>query len=265
MRVANACLGNPVDAAGLELTGPGIALRFYGASWICVTGGNLDAVLDDQLVPVGNVVKVGDQQILRFGRAKSGFRAWLAVRGGVLSQKLLGSRAFDVAAALPRQRLMAGDMLEVERCLGTPPSARVPPSLTTYVQGVGQTAHHTLRYIPLGPVGLTQHAFTISQRANRTGFQIVPDQPVPPLWPKPARSEPLAPYAIQVPPDGKPFVLTADTQTIGGYPVAGHVCSVARAVAAQCAPGDKVQFAAITLDAARHLAQERERRFRAAF
>ncbi|MDX2020185.1 MAG: biotin-dependent carboxyltransferase family protein [Deltaproteobacteria bacterium] len=265
LRVGNACVGNPKGAAGLEITGPGVALRFYGSTWICLTGADLQATLQDEAVRVGDVVRVRDRQVLRFTSGRAGSRAWLTARGGLRSDKVLGSRAFDVAAGLPRQRLAAGDMLEIEPEPGASVHQRVPPDLVPYVLRPAPTGPRSLRYVALGATGLAERTFTVSQRANRTGFQIMADPPMPNLWPQPPRSEPLAPGCIQVPPDGHPFVLMADRQTIGGYPVAGHLCSVDVGEAAQCGPGDKVQLTAILLDVARDLAQARERTFRRTF
>lgn len=265
LRVANACLGNAPQAAGLEITGPGVTLRFYGDTWICVTGADLQAQLEGQHVPTAAVRLVRDQQLLRFTHRRAGLRAWLGVRGGILSPPILNSRAFDVAAAMPRQRLAAGDMLEVERFIGTPPFECSPPTLLPYATYEPEPVHRRLRYIPNAPAALADQTFTVSHRANRTGFQIVADKPLPTLWAQPPRSEPLAWGTIQVPPDGHAFVLMADRQTIGGYPVAGHLCSVDGGLAAQLSPGESLRFAAISMDVARGLAQERERLFRTAF
>ena len=36
-------------------------------------------------------------------------------------------------------------------------------------------------------------------------------------------SRAVVPGTVQLPPDGQPILLLADSQTIGGYPVLGHV------------------------------------------
>jgi 5-oxoprolinase (ATP-hydrolysing) subunit C len=115
----------------------------------------------------------------------------------------------------------------------------------------------TLRYIaePAGGApaaanaALAAQVFRLSPRSNRTGFRFE-GQPLP-VVPDPDRlSEPTAPGAIQLPPDGLPILLMADRNTTGGYPRLGHLVSGDRTAAAQLWPGDEVRFVAVSLRAA---------------
>jgi allophanate hydrolase subunit 2 len=60
------------------------------------------------------------------------------------------------------------------------------------------------------------------------------------LW-----SEPTVPGAIQVPPDGRPLVLMADRQTVGGYPLLGAVLSPDCRRLSQASPGTRIKFKAV--------------------
>ena len=62
-----------------------------------------------------------------------------------------------------------------------------------------------------------------------------------------------------MPPDGRPIVLLADAQTIGGYPQLAHVISADLPLVAQLRPHASVRFREVTLDEARELALARER------
>jgi allophanate hydrolase subunit 2 len=120
----------------------------------------------------------------------------------------------------------------------------------------GDSPYH-LRFVP-DPAGglaaavhtqLERRVFRLSTRSNRTGFRFEGD-PLP-TTPDPDRlSEPTAPGAIQLPPDGLPIMLMADRNTTGGYPRLGHLVSADRARAAQLWPGDAVAFVAVTQSAA---------------
>jgi antagonist of KipI len=97
-------------------------------------------------------------------------------------------------------------------------------------------------------------AFRVSDRSNRTGYRLSgPRLAVASAGDR--LSEPLAPGAIQLPPDGQPILLMADRQTIGGYPLLGHLVSADRPRAAQLWPGDEVHFRAVDLDQARRAAR----------
>ena len=61
----------------------------------------------------------------------------------------------------------------------------------------------------------------------------------------------LANGTVQVPPNGQPIILLADRQTIGGYPIIATVIHADLSLVAQCAPGDKVRFGAVSPDEAR--------------
>ena len=65
--------------------------------------------------------------------------------------------------------------------------------------------------------------------------------------------------AVQLPPDGRPIVLLADHQTIGGYPVAAVVISADLPLLGQLAPGDPLRFAEVSLAEARAAAVQRRR------
>ena len=71
------------------------------------------------------------------------------------------------------------------------------------------------------------------------------------------------PGTVQVPPDGNPIVLLVDAQTIGGYPVIGHVIVADLPRAAQLRPGDTVRWRKTSLDEAHAALREREARIAA--
>ena len=72
------------------------------------------------------------------------------------------------------------------------------------------------------------------------------------------RSIPVFPGAVQVPPDGGPIILLADAQTIGGYPVFGHVITADLPVAAQLRPGDEVCWQPVSLAEAQAAVREQQ-------
>ena len=72
------------------------------------------------------------------------------------------------------------------------------------------------------------------------------------------RSVAVLPGTVQVPPDGQPIVLLADAQTIGGYPVIGHVIAADLPVAAQLRPGDLVCWRQATIEEATGLKKKVE-------
>jgi antagonist of KipI len=77
-------------------------------------------------------------------------------------------------------------------------------------------------------------------------------------------SEPTAPGALQLPPDGLPILLMADRNPTGGYPRLGHVARVDRSLAAQLSPGDRVRFSPLAATESLHLCRDQESALQAA-
>ena len=66
--------------------------------------------------------------------------------------------------------------------------------------------------------------------------------------------------SIQVPSDGKPIVMLADHQTVGGYTKIATVITADLPLLAQCRAGDRLRFVPVDLDTAqRELLAARER------
>ncbi|HEY0708237.1 MAG TPA: biotin-dependent carboxyltransferase family protein [Polyangia bacterium] len=247
-RLANALVGNPPSAAALEITGPGTVVRFLRAQRFAIAGADLAATLDDVALPRVAVVTAKPGARLSFGARRSGARVSLACAGGWNAPLWFASAATDVGAAGP---LRAGTTLHAfdqPRTIVDPDNERLA-ALGAFVPLPPPNGPCALRYVPEPEGGVTAAAaaafalatFRVSPRSNRTGFRF--EGAALATVADPARlSEPTAPGAIQLPPDGHPILLMADRNTTGGYPRLGHLCGADRGRAAQLWPGDEVRF-----------------------
>jgi antagonist of KipI len=77
-------------------------------------------------------------------------------------------------------------------------------------------------------------------------------------------SFPMLPGAVEVPPDGRPIVLSVDAPTVGGYPVPFVVIEADAPVVGQLRPGDPVRFEPVDAATARRLALEASEELRRA-
>lgn len=284
-RIANRLLGNADGAATLELTDAGVAIEIQTATTVALAGGDLGATLDGQALPLEGapVARFTSRPgaTLRLTRRRRGARVYLAVPGGFEAPLVFGSAATDLGAALgglSGRVLRAGDQL-----LARHPSRRVGalPSLSrerlAALAGLLLPSSHgggadpvVLRYVPEGEPLLAEaqalfphRVLTISAQSSRTGFRFR-GEPLPAPADADRLSEPTAPGAVQLPPDGLPILLMADRNPTGGYPRLGHLALVDRGLAAQLAPGDQVRFAPVSAAEAVALAREQEARLRAA-
>jgi biotin-dependent carboxylase-like uncharacterized protein len=238
LRRANALVGNPATAAGLETTLMGCAVRFTEAARVAVTGATAIVRIDKTPVD-GSVLDVPAGALLEIGRATRGVRSYLAVAGGIAVPPLLGSRSTDTLSGLGPARLVDGMTLP----LGTDPGpTRGPGSVETAAPVAGDL----LLPVRLGPRDdwfaageLFAAAYQVSPVSNRVAARLTG----PPLTR--TRDGELPPEgvvlgAVQVPADGQPLIFLADHPTTGGYPVLGVVDDVSPL--AQARPGSKVRF-----------------------
>jgi antagonist of KipI len=254
-RIANLLVGNLEDAAGLEFTLAGPELRFERDVWIAIGGGEFAGLASwtPHRVTAGTT--------LRIGEARQGCRGFLAVSGGIDVPKVLGGCGAHLRAGFGGgfgRALRAGDALPVDPDDGGAPRGRwrIDPRLLPRY-----SADAEVRLIPrdgFAPDGGKTGWLKVSPKSDRMGLRL--EDPLP-LGEGAANlaSAPVAPGVVQVPPDGRPIVLLADAQTIGGYPQLGQVATVDLPVVAQLRPGERMRFRMITLAEARERLAARER------
>ncbi|MGH7255656.1 MAG: biotin-dependent carboxyltransferase family protein, partial [Nitrospirales bacterium] len=93
LRLANRLIGNPDDAAGLEITITGPELTFLRDTVLALTGADLSPRLNDQPLPMWEAVAAPAGARLAFGSRRLGARTYLAVAGGLQIPRVLGSRS----------------------------------------------------------------------------------------------------------------------------------------------------------------------------
>jgi KipI family sensor histidine kinase inhibitor len=249
----NAALDNAPDAAGLECTIAGPSLRFLQPVRFAISGGDLGALLERSdlgawPVPHATPVLARRGSVLSFRGRGAGCRAYVAFAGGIDVPEVLGSRSTDLTGGfggLEGRPLRAGDALTL-----LAPSAATAGSGASACEPASQLA--TLRVV-LGPQD--DHFSAAALERLLTGeFAVLPgsDRVACRLsGPRLAASGPpeivsdgMVPGCIQVPPDGQPIVMLADSPTTGGYPKIATVITADLWRIAQLVPGEgRVRFA----------------------
>ncbi|WP_159323645.1 biotin-dependent carboxyltransferase family protein [Streptomyces tendae] len=243
MRLANRLLGNASDAAVLETTLTGCALRPDQDVTVVVGGAPCPVTVDGRPAAWGAPVRVPAGSVLDVGTATAGVRSYVAVAGGVAAEPVLGSRSTDLLSGLGPEPLRDGDVVPV----GTPAGPVPAPVAAPWA---GPPAELVLPVRP-GPRAdwftaaalrtFTSAAYRVSPHSNRIGLRTEG----PPLERATAGelpSEGMVLGAVQVPPDGRPVLFLHDHPTTGGYPVVAVVPEPALAAAAQAAAGTPVRF-----------------------
>ncbi|MFF9084465.1 biotin-dependent carboxyltransferase family protein [Streptomyces rubiginosohelvolus] len=244
-RLANRLVGNPPDAAVLETTLTGCAVRPDRPVVAVVGGAGCRVTVDGRPVAWGAPVRVPAGAVLDAGPAGTGLRSYLAFAGGLVPDPVLGSRSADLLSGLGPAPLSEGDELPLgETASGGPPPHAGP------VPWPGAPAELVLPVHP-GPRHdwfteaalrtLLTAAYRVSPHSNRIGLR-TEGPPLERSRTEELPSEGMVLGAIQVPPDGRPVVFLNDHPTTGGYPVVGVVPERALAAAAQAVPGTRLRF-----------------------
>ncbi|MCP3759855.1 biotin-dependent carboxyltransferase family protein [Streptomyces sp. TBY4] len=245
--LANRLLGNPPGAATLETTLDGVGLRAVGGPvTVAVTGAPSAVRVCGRPVAWGAPVLLRAGEELDVGRAESGLRGYVAVRGGFAVEPVLGSRSTDLLSGLGPPALTAGALLPVGPPGPDPvsgvdaPAAPGPPSVLVLPLRLGPRADWFTAESVTGR--LLRAAYRVSAASNRIGLR-TEGPPLVRARGGELPSEGMVLGAVQVPPDGHPVVFLADHPVTGGYPVVGVVpAGPALDAAAQARPGVPVRF-----------------------
>ncbi len=243
LELGNRIVGNDPNAAALEATLLGPALRFAGPALVAVTGADAQATISGAPLRRGRPAEVPAGGLLELGRCRDGVRAYVSVRGGFAVEATLGSRSHDLLTGLGPPPLRDGDVLPV----GPEPAGRPDPAARLIAAPGGEP---TLSVLP-GPRDdwfppetlevLTSVAWRVGAASNRIGIRLEGPE-LARLDRGELRSEGVVTGAIQVPPSGQPIVLGPDHPTTGGYPVLAVVSAADLPLAGQLAPGASVRF-----------------------
>lgn len=266
-RIANLLAGNREDAAVIEMTGAGAAFKFDEEQFVAVCGADMQGKLNG--TPVGNwssffVPRRGE---IRFDAAATGYRTYLAVRGGIDVPMVLGSRSTYTRAKIggyEGRALRQGDVLYIGQ--DSEPRQAVPQHLS--VQYVPRYSTKINLQVILGPQDdmfaeqaidtFFKSTYTVDEQSDRIGYQL--------QGPKVLTggkadivSDAVGQGAIQIPSYGMPFIVTADHATTRGFAKIGYVIQSDLSKLAQAKPGDRICFSRVSEEEAIEALQSTQR------
>ena len=266
-RVANLLVNNDENEPTLEITLHGPTIRFMENTIISLSGGDLSPFLNGIPMKMERPIWIHKGDVLTFGRPKTGCRAYLAVRGGFKIKKVMGSYSTYLRAKIggfKGRALQRGDQLELnqlnekwEEKSHKWSSMLSGRSLTSLKKVRVIQGRHYEAFTNESRDIFLRESFKVSAQSDRMGYRLE-GQTLELAEPKEIISEAVSFGTIQVPANGMPIVLMADSQTIGGYPKIAEVISVDLPVIAQAKPGDDIQFELITIDEAQELYRRQE-------
>ena len=259
LALANALAGNPPATAGLEMRLMGPRLRFGNAVTVGLAG-EFSAVIEDANGTRRSAANwrshtVNAGEILNLGTLTGGI-GYLAVHGGFDVPNVLGSRSTYARASMggfEGRTITAGDRLNIRHVgsetaspLRLPHAPPLDPGPIRVIAGPQRDYFTDAAWNTF-----VSSEYSVTREADRMGLRL--DGPI--LEHDAALgadivSDAVTPGAIQVPGDGRPIVLLADCQTVGGYPKIATVIHADLRRLGHLLPGQTLRFTAVTIDEA---------------
>lgn len=266
MRLANIALGNPRDAACVEILRGSLAVRADTAQWVCALGCNTKLTLARSGAERAHVqpgmptmLLVGDSLSVS---SRGGFGcSYLALAGGVDCPAILGSCSTDLAGGFGGLKGLAlgpGNTISAGPC-----NSAQHKLLSLFRHETASYAmrkrppDNTLRALP-GPEyrhldekmqqAFWHDSFILGSEGNRMGIRFRSDGSN--SRDHSERSDTMAnmashavlPGTVQALPGGEFIALLADAQTTGGYPRIANIITADLWQLAQLPPGSAVEF-----------------------
>jgi biotin-dependent carboxylase-like uncharacterized protein len=183
--------------------------------------------------------------------------AYLAISGGVLSQPVLGSVSTNLRGhfgGLDGRQLQVGDVLRSGNpsCSLTELAARTLPESARPIYSDNPVVDFIMgpqeKYFTDESIAtFMSQEYSVSGTSDRMGYRLE-GAALKHRSKAELISEGMTMGAIQVPSNGQPIVMMADSPTTGGYPKIGTVASADLPLLAQCVPGkSKIRFRETTV------------------
>lgn len=259
LRIANLLAGNRQDQAGLELMLLGPRIRVLTDIVVSITGGDLQPRCNGRPVPMWRAQVFKKDDILSFRPPLSGFRAYIAVAGGIDVPLVMESRSTNLPSGFggyQGRQLKKGDILRSGSTgcdlsfAGRAVDSRWIPQYSN---------KWTLRVI-WGPQDdhfpdqsrnlLLTAAYKMSPQSDRTGIRLQgPEIHRKAEIEESIISEGVVCGSVQIPGDGKPIIILGETVT-GGYRKIATVISADLPLLGQIKPGDDIRFTAVSVERA---------------
>jgi KipI family sensor histidine kinase inhibitor len=235
----NALVGNPSDAAALEMTLVGPEVEFLAEASIVLCGGSTEARINGRPLAAGIVQAVRPGDSVRVGAVRGSARAYLCAAGG------LGQTDRPDLS----RRLGAGDVVfldartqEIPRAparSGRPDANRAPAAENDPIRVLPGPQRD--RFEPDGLTTFLRSSWQVSASSDRRGIRLegpavgnVGSSEIPP--------EGTVLGAIQVPGDGQPIILGPDRPVTGGYAKIATVLESDFSRVARALPGAVLRF-----------------------
>ena len=241
--LANKLLNNDEDLPVLEITMTGPKIMFEDHTLFVLTGADLSPELNGEPIQMNHAYSVRTSDVLSFGKMNMGVRTYLGVKGGFLTEKVLGSYSmYD--GITPKSTLKKGDRLRIASYESeleiTTSKLKVKPSHFTTKKLEVTKGPEFNRLTKKQRDKLFSMTFKIDPLCNRMGYQL--KNKFPALKNNEIITSITIPGTVQITPSGKLIVMMRDCPTTGGYARILQLTDMAINQLAQKKENDRFKF-----------------------
>jgi len=254
---ANKLAGNASSCAAIEIGLGDITLRAKRDCVVAVAGVGYGLSIYVWDFPLWSSYYVRAGWTIRLNKLDSGMWVYLAIAGGVQTQPVLDSVSTNLRGrfgGLDGRQLQAGDLLKS----GTPShslnelAARTLPESARPIYSDNPVVDFIMgpqeKYFTDESIAtFMSQEYSVSTTSDRMGYRLE-GAALKHRSKAELISEGMTMGAIQVPSNGQPIVMMADSPTTGGYPKIGTVASADLPLLVQCVPNkSKIRFRETTV------------------
>jgi KipI family sensor histidine kinase inhibitor len=268
MNIANLLVGNEINTSVLEITQSPHRFRMLTNSLVAFGGGGLQPEINGKEIPLFQTVYLEKDAVVELKKQTNGFRLYMAVAGGFAGDAFLESQSTDLlakAGGLQGRGLRKDDTIHqlvslssLQKNLLNILQNQTTIELKTNADYVQLKTIRVMKGVEWdnltndSKAAITSSALTISAQSNRMGYRLKSDRLLT-AHSYDIISSPVTQGTVQLTSSGELIVLTADAQTVGGYPRILQVIAADLPAMAQKKPGDAIQFEMVSLREAEEL------------
>ncbi len=238
----NYLLQNSQESAVLEVTIGGCKLEFLSDTYICITGADFSAKVDEAAIPLYKPVMVKKNSVLSFGKRNFGVRTYIAIVGGFQTPLILGSRSY-FKGITQNTTIKKGEILPIELNNSSHKSTNTSIKIDNsyfYTKTIYCSKGPEFNLLSAKQKGVFNSTeFAISTNNSRMGYQLneLLENDFSSIL-----TSAVLPGTVQLTPSGKLIVLMRDCQVTGGYPRVLQLTEKSINSLAQKTTGDSFRF-----------------------
>lgn len=267
--IANRILCNNDSEGALEMTLTGLSGEFSEDCVICLTGADMNWTINEKDLPRYKAVEVKKGDKISSSLSSNGMRAYLSVAGGFNIDPVFGSYSTNLKCSLggfKGRKLQSGDDIPFRfkrdellyKYRGSSETPKFPEKEAVVRVVLGPQDDY---FAKNGVKTFLNSEYAISNESDRMGIRLDGEK-IESLKGVDIISDGIAEGSVQIPSSGKPIIMMADRQTVGGYAKIATVISADIPKLAQSKPGVKVRFKAVSQKEAEKICIKEKRKMK---